>query len=100
MVPLSGWNPRNSSIFWSSVSFTADPVYIETSTIAFGDPSAYKFSLAEKQKSFHVEEISRRNLHNSRYRTIWEESLKLMKATELSEQSSDKTYHQNQLDQD
>ena len=30
-----------------------------------------KFLLVEKQKSFHVEEISRRKLNNSRYRTIW-----------------------------
>ena len=71
MVLLSGWNPRNSSIFWSSASSSTDPVYFDTRSIAFEDPSAYEILISWKQKSFHVEEISRRNLHNSRYRTIW-----------------------------
>ena len=100
MVPFSGWNPRNSSIFWSSASSSTDPVYFNTKSVAFGDPSAYEIFISWKQKSFHVEEISRRDLYNSRNRTIWEESLELMEATELLEQSSDITYHQNQLDQD
>ena len=71
MVPLSGWNPRNSSIFWSSASSSTDPVYFDTWSIAFGDPSAYEIFIRWKQKSFCVEEISRRNLHNSRYIAIW-----------------------------
>ena len=122
MVPLSGWNQRNSSIFWSSASSSADSVYFDTRSIAFGYPSAYEIFISWKQKSFHVEEISRRNLQEKSPEEISrrnlqkkspgeiciiadieqseEESLELMEATELLEQSSDTTDHQNQLDQD
>ena len=71
MVPFRGWTHA------TQVSFEVMLSPVHTQFISTLNQSLFetlllmKFSLAEKQKSFHVKEISRRNLHNSRYRTIW-----------------------------
>ena len=100
MVPLSGWNPRNSSIFWSSASSSTDPIYLDTWSIAFGDLLLMKFSLAENKNRFMTKKSPGEICIIAVIEQSGEESLELMEATELLKQISDTTYHKNQLDLD
>ena len=59
-----------------------------------------KFSLAENKNRFMLKKSPGEICIIADKEQSGEESLELMEATELLEQSSDTTYHQNQLDQD
>ena len=59
-----------------------------------------KFSLAENKNRFMLKKSPGKICIIADKEQSGEESLELMEATELLEQSSDTTYHQNQLDQD
>ena len=59
-----------------------------------------KFSLAENKNRFMLKKYPGEICIIADIEQSGEESLKLMEATELLEQSSDITCHQNQLDQD
>ena len=57
-----------------------------------------RFSLTENKNSFMLKKSPEEICIIADIEQSGEESLELMEATELLEQSSDTTYHQNQLD--
>ena len=71
MVPFQG-GTHTTQVFFEVVLPPVQTQFISTLDQSLSETLPLtKSSLAEKQNSFHVEEIFRRNLHNSRYRAIW-----------------------------